>query len=336
MTGSRGGRVRGSNSPPPELDRFLGALLGGALGDALGFPLEGQMPPYHADPQDCPLTFRHHAIISDDTQLTLVVGQCLVDRGWLDPVDLADRLVRWLPVGRGKGRATTTAVVKLARGVPWTDAGSFSAGNGAAMRVAPIGLMRWNRPVLRWTEAVLSALPTHHDAMAAASAVIMAEAVAELVVHPPGVIDPHAFLDAIVRPARGLERPQPERRNPRVVTTLVDRVVEVEEHLSDTPERAVRDYFYSGAYVLESLPTALWCFLRHPADPDAALREALAVSVDADTVAALVGTLAGALNGVLALPAHLVKELESRDDLETLAERLWHRAAADGYGPSRL
>jgi len=36
-----------------------------------------------------------------------------------------------------------------------------SSGNGAAMRVAPIGLLRWDDPVLLRAEAILSALPTH-------------------------------------------------------------------------------------------------------------------------------------------------------------------------------
>lgn len=328
--GAQYGTQDGAGKRPtaPEPSRFVGALLGGAMGDAVGFPYEGTVPPYRPiRPLDYPSS--GDGLISDDTELTMALTECLLSQGWLDPNDWAARLVRWLPGGTGKGRATIEGVSRLAAHIPWYRAGVRSSGNGAAMRVAPIGLLRWNCPPLRRAEALLSALPTHHDAMAAASAVMMAEAVAYLVVRPVGSVDPELFVETMVRSALGMEQPQAERRNPASRTTLVDRMREVPGRLGDGPTTAVRDYFYSGAYVLESLPTAVWCFLRHPQEPDAALAEALAVSRDADTVAALTGTFAGALNGAAALPQALVPGLKGRQDIENNAIALWRLAVAN-------
>ena len=107
----------------------------------------------------------------------MVVGDSLLANGEVAPEDLARRLVAWLPNGRGKGRATTAAVLRLARGVPWWEAGEDSDGNGAAMRVAPIGLAYATRPELLRRGAALDAVVTHRGPMGVAGAVAQAFAV---------------------------------------------------------------------------------------------------------------------------------------------------------------
>jgi len=50
----------------------------------------------------------------------MAVGKALIAAGdGFDPEDFSRRLVEWLPIGRGKGKATTAAVTALANGVPW-------------------------------------------------------------------------------------------------------------------------------------------------------------------------------------------------------------------------
>jgi ADP-ribosyl-[dinitrogen reductase] hydrolase len=325
-TDRRQGPAAKGDGSRPGLDRFVGTLLGGALGDALGFPYEGSDIDYTVR-RPLRYTGRHPGGISDDTQLTLVVGECLLSNGWLDPADFSRRLVTWLPHGIGKGRATTQAVARLAEGQPWYRAGSVSAGNGAAMRVAPIALLRWNDPVLRRCEAMLSALPTHHDPLAAASTVVMAEAISWLLVCDPDAFDPDAFIGHLVKGLDGLA-PTPvfERRDKNAQTTLQERLWEVPALVSQDPAQAIGGRLWSGAFVLESLPAALWCFLRHPRDPAETLQTAISVGHDADTVAAMAGTLAGALNGAGRLPGELVDGLECRDEVVGLATNLWERA----------
>lgn len=313
----------------PSEDRFRGTLLGGALGDALGLPYEGRQLDYETVR---PLQFvgHHPGRISDDTQQTILVAEILLERGWLDPVELSTRLQDWVSWGVGKGRATVDAIRQLAAGVPWHAAGLPSAGNGAVMRVAPVGLRRWRDRSLRWTEAALSAFPTHHDRMAVASAVVMADAVASLIVTAPEQFDARRFAEGLARTAAAWDpRQVSERRDPASRASLAERLAEVPAYRDAEPAAAIRDHFWSGAFVLESLPAAVWCFLRHPRDPGEALREALRVGHDTDTVASLAGTLAGALNGASRLPNALLEQLEGRDRLTAAAQGLWRASRGE-------
>jgi ADP-ribosyl-[dinitrogen reductase] hydrolase len=84
----------------------------------------------------------------------------------------------------------------------------------------------------------------------------------------------------------------------------------------------INNEYWSGAYVLESLPHAFYCFLRTPQDFPETLLQAVNSSRDADTVAAIAGNLSGALNGVRAIPPRYLDDLEFRQDLELLAHSL--------------
>ena len=212
--------------------------------------------------------------------------------------------------------------MRLQAGVLWDAAGEDSAGNGAAMRAAPIGLLRWNDPVRLLREATLSALPTHRNSMAIAGAVAMAAATAWLLTRQANDWTPEEFVVAIQRAIASIETtPQPERRDPSSLTTLHDRVGEVPGLLEKSPREAL-GYLYGGAFVLESLPSALYCFLRSPNDVEQTLLLAANAGYDTDTVAALAGTLGGALGGVEALPQRLLPELEYRDEIIHKAESL--------------
>jgi len=319
----------------PTQYRFVGTLLGGAIGDALGRPNEGSRSASFEDDHPRHITdYRTWrgwtsgpiGTITDDTQMTMCVAACLVANGYLNPEDLARRFVEWLPTGRGKGEATTRAVTRLQAGVPWDEAGEDSAGNGAAMRAAPIGLLRWNDPERLRSEAILSALPTHRAPMAVAGAVAMAAATAWLLTRQAHDWTPDDFIAAIQRAIAGIETtPQPERRDPTSLTTLHDRIGEVPGLLDRSPREAL-GYLYGGAFVLESLPSALYCFLRSPNDVEQTLLLAANAGYDTDTVAAMAGTLGGALGGVKVLPQRLLLELEYRDELTTLGAAL-HRLA---------
>lgn len=312
------------------LDRFTGALLGGAMGDALGRPVEGWPQPDVASKYGRLTEYQKWygwregptGTITDDTQLTMLVGECLTLNGYLDPVDLSQRFVRWLSYMRGEGEATVKAVRRLQSGVPWDRAGEDSAGNGAAMRSAPVGLTRWNDPVLLRAEAIFSALPTHRHPMGVAGAVAMAAAVAYLVAIEPQDFTAEAFVSVVQGSILGIEQERvAERRDQTVLTTLHDRIGDVVGLLSASPDEAF-SRLYNGAYVLESLPAALYCFLRSPHDVEGMIVLGASMGRDADTVAAMAGTLGGALNGTEVLPKRLLEELEYRAELTAMARHL--------------
>ena len=262
---------------------------------------------------------------ADDTQVTMCVAECLVANGFLDPEDLARRFVARLPDGRGNGRATTVAVKGLRDGAPWYRVAT-SSGNGTARRAAPIGLVRWNDPARLRTEAILSTLPTPCEPMGVAGAVAMAAATAFVVARQPDEWTVEELITAIQRAIAGLEPgPLSERCGPPIHSALHDRIGAIPCLLSRSPAE-VFARLSNGAHVPESVPAALYCFLRSPDDVEEMLLLAVNAGYNTGSVAAMAGTLAGAVGGMEALPAQLLHALEYRERLTELAGALYRLA----------
>ncbi|MGL4650024.1 MAG: ADP-ribosylglycohydrolase family protein, partial [Caldilineaceae bacterium] len=93
------------------------------------------------------------------------------------------------------------------------------------------------------------------------------------------------------------------------------------------------DLWYSGAFMLETVPAALYILMRHGTDPEEAIVRAVNDTRDNDTVAAIVGAAMGALHGRHNLPAsgvsNLLGRLGAADDgavqelLRRAQERWW-------------
>ena len=113
--------------------RVLGALVGSAVGDALGAPFElgppGQfsarfpVPARGARTEMCGggPNGREPGEFTDDTQLALLLGTSLVERGGLDEADVSARFVRW---AAAEHEAPT----------------SGAAGNGSLVRATPAAI----------------------------------------------------------------------------------------------------------------------------------------------------------------------------------------------------
>lgn len=326
----------GSGVLPPgsgiSSDAARGALIGGAVGDALGRPAEGCDPVLVAARFGVLRDYRPWGgwvggpvgTITDDTQMTMCVAEWLAEAGdEPDPAALAERFQRWLPVGRGVGSTCRRAVERLDAGLPWHQAGVASAGNGAAMRVAPVGLACHDDLDRLRRVAALSAVVTHADPTAVASAIAQAFLVAWLARRDPHTLRVDDVLDALGAVLTDVEHPPVAERKPgggRV--RLRERLLEVGDWL-DAPAGDAFEHFYNGAFVLESLPAALWCFLRSPDDAEEVIIAAANGGHDADTVAAMAGALVGAYLGESALPNRWTgPDLEYADELRGLADRL--------------
>lgn len=245
-------------------DRFRGCLLWGAVGDALGRPVEGWDPARIAE------RFGEGGLrdyipwrgwregptgtITDDTQLTIEVARSLLATGGrFQPADFVSRLIRWLPIGRGKGKATVSAVLALEEGTPWWRIGQVvdSAGNGAAMRAAPIGLARALEPSRASLihDATRSALPTHTHPVGVAGAVAIAAGVAWCIQRAPESLasfDTLGFVQAVTDAIAGLEpEPTEERRPGGKAVYLRERIAELPRLLDEPDLRKVLRYTYN-------------------------------------------------------------------------------------------
>ncbi|MDO8336645.1 MAG: ADP-ribosylglycohydrolase family protein, partial [Microcella sp.] len=165
-----------------ERDRALGALQGLAIGDALGMPFQllhrdevragwgAIVGGFAAPAADHPLAGgMPPGAITDDTEQALLVARLLIEgEGSIAPATLARELVAWEDDMRGRGStdllgpSTTRAVRAVLRGEPIETAGRTGTTNGAAMRIAPVGIATPGADVGRLLDAVEAASAVTH------------------------------------------------------------------------------------------------------------------------------------------------------------------------------
>lgn len=316
-------------------DRIAGMLVGLAVGDALGNTTEGWLPArrqaVYGEVRDYlphPATGRSHGLPSDDSQLAFWTLEQLLADGGLEPDHLAARFCRDRIFGIG-GTVREFVVNYRERGLPWYMAGPRSAGNGALMRIAPLLL-----PHLRsgtsdvWADVALAALITHNDPASLSACLAFAHLLWRLLAMdaPPPA---SWWLDTYVTVARELEGETRYRpRTPRLATYEgpLWRLVATEvsaAYARDLTAREACDRWYSGAYLLETVPSVLYILMRHGVAVEEAVTRAVNDTKDSDTVAAIVGAAVGALHGLGAIPARwcggLTGRTTDRDDGQIFA-----------------
>lgn len=118
------------------LERLRTVLLAGAAGDGMGGVYEGQ--PLDPERPLPPPPWR----VSDDTRMTFATCRGIARSNPIDPAIVAEEYLEQFRAGLpGVGSSTLKAMRDLAAGQHWALAGAqgeYAAGNGAAMRVAPL------------------------------------------------------------------------------------------------------------------------------------------------------------------------------------------------------
>jgi len=314
------------------LSKFQGCLLGLAVGDALGkfgeMQSREQTQAKYGNLGTYPETYAPFSLpgaITDDTQMSMWVAEHLLENDGLKPIDLTRTFVS--EEIRGVGKATSE-VVKLFRdqNIPWYISGWETAGNGGAMRVAPVALFHiLDYPAMK-RDAGLQAYITHRDQMAIAGSIVQATAVAMACHTKPGVLQDRKarsnFIFILTEAIRNMEiKPYFNERYER--DTLVRRLADDLPHYLEWSPEYVIEQWGNGPYVLESLPFALYCFLRSPDDFDQVIHTAVSYGGDTDTVASMACAIAGAYQGVQAIPEHLLQGLEFKDRLLNLADKMY-------------
>ncbi len=153
--------------------RFQSCILGLAIGDAPGRPtefityLDDIREKYGPDGvTDFEPDWHPAGTNTDDTQMMIGVAESLIACGGFDGADMARRFVENYEPHRGYGAGAHQVLQALRDGCPWDRAATIvlpqgSFGNGAAMRVAPVGLLYHQNSVELRRVAELSASITH-------------------------------------------------------------------------------------------------------------------------------------------------------------------------------
>ena len=128
---------------------------------------------------------------TDDTEMACTLFEGLRRDGRVDQSWLATAFAQRWSADRGYGRGSVSLLSSIRDGVPWRTAagalfsGRGSSGNGAAMRVAPLGAFFANDPDVAVRQAALSAEVTHRHPEGVSGAVAVALASSLTARHTP-------------------------------------------------------------------------------------------------------------------------------------------------------
>jgi ADP-ribosylglycohydrolase len=312
---------------PATWDRVKGMLLGLAIGDALGNTSEGQTPAQRQSAHGEVRAFLPNWKVanepkgtpSDDSQLSFWTVEHLIERSTLDLEALGQLFASRRIFGIGQAMLEFISGIK--RGEAWRRAAARSAGNGALMRIAPVVLPHLAEPTpALWEDAALLARLTHNDCASVASCLAFVALLWDLASLDQS---PSAewWADTFIAVLRDLDRGDeyaPRGDAYESAGTLSDlvatRLMDARREVWST--RTACDRFFSGAYLLETMPCALHILAQHGHGPEEAIVRAVNDTRDNDTIAAIVGAAVGMLHGVEALPRRWREGLTGR----TMAE----------------
>lgn len=340
----------GDRSDCLDFDRVEGMMLGLAIGDALGVTTEGWLPQkriatYGEIRDYIPNRYVNEPIgfPSDDTQLAFwTLEQMLADQGF-NPDHVAARFCRGRIFGIGSSVKSFISNYKSGT-IPWYQCGTKSAGNGTLMRIAPMVIPHLKSGTSNlWVDTALSAMITHNDSGSIAACLSFVNMLWQLLRmnSPP---EPDWWLETYVEVAKDLERDTEYRPRGGVFADYRGSIWRfTEEKVGEAYREKLTvldacNQWYSGAFLLETVPSALYILMRHGDDFEEAIVRAVNDTKDNDTIAAIVGAATGALHGKDKVPKRWISNLSGRttdrDDgrifelLEEAKATWWTSAAA--------
>ena len=292
--------------PNHRLQRARQSLLGLSLGDALGSQFFVPANRRHlasrtVPPGPWPWT--------DDTEMACSVYLTLAVHGTIDQDALAASFARRHDFDRGYGPATGRMLRLVREGGDWRSlasdlfGGSGSWGNGAAMRVAPLGAYFADSgdgsPAALdqvAAEAAASAQVTHTHPEAVAGAIAVAVA-ANLAVSRPELVG-EALLRAVAEcTPEGLVR---------------DGLANAVALLPASDPLAAAKVLGNGRATSapDTVPFCLWVAAKHPRSFADAFWAAASAGGDVDTNCAIVGGIIASRTGIAGIPAEWLRRCE--------------------------
>jgi ADP-ribosylglycohydrolase len=274
----------------PEKDRALGSILGLAIGDALGAPYEFKPPVT----DDTPITMDYNerwtpGKWTDDTAMAIAIMQAWTNHGNITSTEAQDSLVRiwkeWAKTAPDVGVQTrqvlmslkeeTAEEANLASEALHRTTGR-SGGNGSLMRTAPLAFLKLPDEEVAKVVTQISKL-THYDDDAAHACIIWVFAIRHAV--STGYLDFEPGFEFIPEEVKGKWRAF---------------LKEAEENLPV--------HFENNGWVVAAFKAAASAVMIGQHDYVKGIEAAIRAGFDTDTVAAIAGSLLGALSGAEALP----------------------------------
>ena len=299
-----------------DLERkYLGGMVGSGLGDAIG-QLAFRC---HEKERLRTITDRAEKLAyTDDTAMAIGLAESILERKGIDQQHIGEVFSRnfcrepWRGYAPGPPTIfsmvsdTGTAYVQAARSL---FGGSGSKGNGGAMRIVPVGLFFHVSEDL-YEIASRSAEVTHTHPVGKDGAAVQAWAISQAVKLDPEREFP---LEMFTRRLIDFARMPEIREKMRLLRSLIDEEA--------SPDIAA-DRLGRSVAVDESMPFAIYSFLRHPKSFEDCLFCAILNGGDRDTLGAMACAISGAYLGIESIPLSWRNKLENGATIESLASSL--------------
>lgn len=326
---SAGKIIETSSHGKVPFSKIKGMLLGVAVGDSLGATSEAMLPGEryrrYSEIKDY-LPNRHTGLRkgypTDDTQLTFFALEQILEDNGLIPDNIAKKFSSHRIFGIGK---TVREFIHNYKdyGKSWYESGPRSAGNGALMRcTAVIPFHTHDDPDLLLADTVLNTMITHNDNLAIISAIAFNFMIRELLymteapeqewyisrfLHYAELID-----DGSLYTTRGGSFPDYRGKSTDFIRMTLELAIEKKLPVADAC-----NIWYSGAFLLETIPSVLYILYKHGNSFEEAVIRAVNDTKDNDTIAAITGSVLGALYGAEAIPERWVKDLTGMVELNS-------------------
>ena len=264
-------------SPTERLERALCSLAGLSVGDAFGerFFIHPDLAGGMIEARALPAPLWPY---TDDTLMALSVVSNLRQFGQIHQDALARDFAARYDSRRGYGPAMHSALARIRQGEPWqaVSGGLFSGegsyGNGAAMRVAPVGAYFADDFNAVVEQARLSAEVTHANAEAVAGAIAvgLAAAVAWRTREEGRRPSHEGFLDEVLNlvPASEVRERMERAREIRSTGSIDFAVAVLGNGVKVTAQDTVPFALWCAAQALESYENALWMTVSGLGDRD--------------------------------------------------------------------
>lgn len=293
-------------SLPDQIERAKCSLEGLSVGDAFG-------ETYFVNPDLVERLIAERALAArtwnytDDTMMALSVFSVLRQRGYIDQPTLARSFAERYDSSRGYGPAMHRLLWEIKSGEDWAERaqslfeGQGSFGNGAAMRVAPVGAFFADDIEAVVDQAARSAVITHMHAEAVAGAIAVAVAVARACELRRWMtsLGGSEFLDSVL---------------PYIPESEVRSKVRQARDMSDSASvQFAASVLGSGVRVSaqDTVPFALWCAAKHLSSYEEALWLTVSGLGDRDTTCAIVGGIVACRTGMEGIPGEWLKSRET-------------------------
>lgn len=322
-------------------DRAHATLSGLAIGDALGMPTQSLSRQEIVEQFETILTTFHPSrpnhpfapglaagTITDDTEQTLILAdELLLANQEFDARHYASRLVKWEQDVKKRGLldllgpSTKRALLNIESGMDVADAGKGGSTNGAAMRIAPVGIVSSSANVTALVARVLEvSVLTHNTTVALSGAAAIAGAISAGI--DGGSLD--EALEVALGAASSVELSY-DPGGPALVSTKIEHAVAIGRQWSGTSliEMITKEIGTSLASE-ESVPAAFAVLAANRDDGWMACRIAASLGGDTDTIGAMVGAMSGALRGTDTFPSWAIEKVERTNNLHlaSIARRL--------------